>query len=643
MMIGHSGTRTFHLASAKAGAPWGMSLLTVLLLGSFSITPAFAQAQDDFTSTPPLPIQALNADPSIELGLAPGVFSWRFDAAGWPNGLSSLGQDPNHVTLNWDGKTMDDLITGRPRYDMVPLAMLASQTWDEFGQVLMKSEKLDSLYPQTRVRYESAGDGLQAVHALHVQNRYRATSDSTGYRLQTVFGYAGAGAKGEYDGSALRRGRQITARIALEGNDWGLWIQDVASRRAVGAHAGVLPFPGASYESIYQRLGATVSDPTARRRTVRNDLELGGRMSHRGWLTSLRAIRSSQTLDFKGSSLENRAWTTRWQVRADAGRSFRPGRIILTSHIERDGGYGGSAWKSRPETRTRAQLGVTLSSHAGYQVAVGAEEGTVASWWYAQASADRNVGPVRVDGSLSRRARHISMLEWSGFSEEVASLSSLSKLPLQEQRLARLELQVPVGPLTWGVEASYLQEHDAIVHQLASDVTLLSSSVLAGTRSLSVVTISLLWREDHARGVYANLHGSMHSSKAPASTAVGRLWQTSMPDQWATARLGMRALLFEGDLDLDLYVRGRVWQTMNGLRLHTPTGLLVLPSDESSLVPESAAVDIGATGMVRGATFFFSYENMFSGTTLLVGNLLVPDYPLPRQRIRFGVYWPIAN
>ncbi|MGB1375930.1 MAG: hypothetical protein ACPG8N_09435 [Rhodothermales bacterium] len=116
-----------------------------------------------------------------------------------------------------------------------------------------------------------------------------------------------------------------------------------------------------------------------------------------------------------------------------------------------------------------------------------------------------------------------------------------------------------------------------------------------------------------------------------------------MPKRWASARLGWKALLFQGDLDLDLFVRGRAWESMHGLRLHTPTGLLVLPKDASTPASESAVVDIGAEGDVRGATFFFAYENMFSGTTLLIGNLLVPDYPLPRQRIRFGVYWPIAN
>jgi hypothetical protein len=46
---------------------------------------------------------------------------------------------------------------------------------------------------------------------------------------------------------------------------------------------------------------------------------------------------------------------------------------------------------------------------------------------------------------------------------------------------------------------------------------------------------------------------------------------------------------------------------------------------------------------IRTATIFLSYENIFSGTNALVGNLLIPDYPLPAKRFRFGVFWPISD
>jgi len=162
-------------------------------------------------------------------------------------------------------------------------------------------------------------------------------------------------------------------------------------------------------------------------------------------------------------------------------------------------------------------------------------------------------------------------------------------------------------------------------------------------RTRSLLSLTLGWQADGRRGPYARIEGVISTSSGPNGGADALLWEQSLPRRWASGRIGWKALLFQKDLDLDVYVRGRVWESMNGLRLHTPTGLLVLPEDPSSPVDGNWLVDVGAEGDVRGATLFFAYENIFSGTQAQIGNLLVPDYPLPRQRIRFGVYWPIAN
>lgn len=647
MMTSLPRTRAFHVVSAMAGAVLAVVLLgasTALAQSSPDPAPADSVAAASHSpATPQLPIQALNADPSITLGHAPGVFSWTFDAAGWPNGLSAFGQDPNTVRLLWNGRSMDDLIVGRPRFDVVPIAILKSQSWDGQGGIVMTSDSLNMTAPVTRVRYESAGDGLQAVHALHVQNRYRATSDSTGYRLQTVFGYAGAAAQGEYDGSALRRGRQITARIGVAGADWSVWVQDVASRRAVGAHAGVVPFTGATYESIYQRLGATVSDPTARRRTIRNDLELGGALTRARWHGELRALRTSQTLDFRGNALETKGWATRWTTQARAGTNFDWGAVSVLGEVLRDGSFGGSAWTETPNARNQTNLQIDATVPGRGAATAGVTDSDLHQWWHASLNGELQQGVFSVHGWLKRSARRLTLLEAAGFSTLIGGLESSSTVPLQERQLARMEVGVDLGVIAFVLDVAHLRENDAIIHQLDLTHPGLESRVMSGTRSRSTGTVSVHWRDDGRKGLYSRVSATLQSATGPDGGSDALLWERSMPEQWASGRLGVKALLFQRDLDLDLYVRGRVWSEMNGLRLHTPTGLLVLPVDESEPIASSWLVDIGAEGGVRGATFFFAYENMFSGTTALLGNLIVPDYPLPRQRIRFGVYWPIAN
>src|SRR5690606_37192624 len=112
---------------------------------------------------------------------------------------------------------------------------------------------------------------------------------------------------------------------------------------------------------------------------------------------------------------------------------------------------------------------------------------------------------------------------------------------------------------------------------------------------------------------------------------------------WLRAHVGARYLLFTGDLDLDVSLQGRYWTRFQGRTLHAPTGLLVLPEASARPVDTSGTLDLVVQGGVRTATLFLAFENMLSGTELLVGNLIVPTYPLPARRLRFGIYWPILN
>ena len=586
----------------------------------------------------PIPLQDLDPDPSISLSQDPGVFGWTFGAAGWPNGLSSVGQSPNHVQLYWDDVPVEDLLTARPGFDLVPVALLDSRSWGAYGSAALRTDSLNSGAPLTRVRYESAGDGRQGVRALHVQNRVIPTSDSTAARLQTVFGYAGAGGRGEYDGSRLRRAREITLQIRWQAPTWSAWVTEVASRRRVGAQSGVIPFTGATYESIYQRLRARVGDENARRRTIRNDLRLGGDRHWAAGTSSIVLSRSSQTLDFEGESLEVRGWTTRWRMDARHEMMFGPGAVTFHGFSLRDAGFGGSAWTDAPDARSFAGVTGTLTT-GRWQISGGLRRDDSDTWLVVHAKGDVQFGPLHTWGAAALDARRSSLMEMTGFGGAASAAAST----LTPTRMLRAGVAVPGGPFRFSLEGTIWQEQDALEHRLTDTHPALESSEMAGTRSRTQVTATLDWRNDGRRGLYGRVSGTVQSASSDATDAWAVAWQNAMPGEWASARLGWRALLFQKDLDLDLYARARYWGAMHGLRLHTPTGLLVLPEAGAAAASEGWLVDIVAEGGVRGATLFVSYENMFSGTTAQIGNLIIPDYPLPRQRLRFGVYWPIQN
>jgi hypothetical protein len=163
-----------------------------------------------------------------------------------------------------------------------------------------------------------------------------------------------------------------------------------------------------------------------------------------------------------------------------------------------------------------------------------------------------------------------------------------------------------------------------------------------GTARWEGAALELGLRRDARRGFYLTLSPTLYRYAGPASTD-GRRLAASLPEVYIRGRAGMRYLLFKGDLDMDLYVQGRAWSPFRSRTLHPPTGLLVLPLADSREVEASAAVDVVLEAGVRTATLFLAFDNFLSGTNVIVGNLLIPDYPLPQQRVRFGVYWPIFD
>ena len=155
------------------------------------------------------------------------------------------------------------------------------------------------------------------------------------------------------------------------------------------------------------------------------------------------------------------------------------------------------------------------------------------------------------------------------------------------------------------------------------------------------ISFVLGYRMRARRGVYAWVNPVWQQADAKDSAA--RAWERALPRVSLSGRAGLRTLLFLGDLDLDAFVRVRTWEAFGGRGLHTSTGLLLPRTGADRDVPASTVLDFVAEGGVRGATLFLAYENVLSGTNIIRGNLIVPDYPLPEQQVRFGVLWPIRN
>ncbi len=596
------------------------------------------------------PLQQPSLSTSHEFAWKPGVFGHTFGYAGWTDGIAPMGTDPNRVPVRVGNLRFNDGFTGIPRLDIVPVTWLETLSLSPNLSIEGSFDSLASGTPFTLVRYESSGSGGQAVRTLHVQNR-TVKLGSTTAKLQTAFGYAGASGTGEYDGSALRRGREVSARIALNLKNWSVQLFDVASRKRVGAHGGVLPINGASPSSIYQRLGATVQDENARRRSLRNDFTLSGATTVRGYDATIAGIWTKQTLDFGDDSIREKGVLSSIGTEATFSRLFEQVAFLQRFQVElqlashRESVVSGTIYGDElPSARSWGSAELRVNGTAGsamYAVSAGPGFGDGRSWGVFDASAALEKGAFRAQVAAHRAGRRLTWHERDGFGSVVTSSLQEPNKPIEQFVSTTISWLPNLFSFFW--TGLIERNTDLLVSQLGPDQKVATVLSLPGTASATVMSMEIGFRDRTSKGIWAKLNPVLRSTSTDQPSDLATAWKESMPSSWASVSLGWKSILFDGDLDLNVYLRARAWSEMGGLRLHTPTGILALPNDPTERVDANWLVDFVAEAGIRDAIIFFSRENFLSGTTLLYGNTIIPDYPLAEQRTRFGVYWPISN
>lgn len=614
--------------------------------------------------------------PHVSVGLMlaeqPGSFLYDFGFAGWPHGWSPRGLAPHRVQLWLDGRSFNDPLTGRARFELLPPSFLDRPRVGVDpggGAVGVHTSWCDyaSERPVTTLRYRRNSTGLHAVEAAHSQKRRVDLFGNRGV-LQVTFGYGGRKAEGVYAGSDLRRERRVWGRLRYQTADWVVELSDQSSRYRIGAHGGVQP-PRSSFESIYilPLAAQSVENPNAQRQTFRNDLTARIRaplLPEWSSPTEISVTWTSNTFDFRtGGQRQDTTWTAKLNGgQARVRQSMEMGPHTLT--VGARGALWGVAQSNVPQIdgiRKAAHVFLRDSLRVGATDLVldGGGHFTSGQWFpSAVLRATRRADPFRVSASVRATGQRGSWVEDEGFANLVR--------PLRTDRTGitdrLLEVTATVGTELGPVDAQI----QGFAHQLRNAVDLyaevpgdnaslstITDTVLARQTETPVrrvgATLSFGFRRDARRGVYATGHGTLLKTlDAQGSPLRNRLAQTH-PLTYGRARIGARFLLFT-DLITDLYVQARGWSAMNSRWFHPPTGRLVVPPREDPIpeapgqaVGPSGTIDLHAEAQFRGATLFFSYENVQAGTQLQPGTFVVPVYPLPAQQFRFGVFWPIFN
>ncbi len=597
-----------------------------------------------------LPLRRSALDLAELVGDVPGAFLYRFGTPGWPDGWSYQGLPPAQAAMTFNGIPFSHVFTGRPGFDIAPMAFIRPPGFrigshHRPASVTTHLRQFAATAPYTDLKYWNGADGLHSIDAVHVQNRTRALFGSPGL-LNVMGAYSGRAADGAYPGSRLRRGRQVQLRLQYGQARWSVEALNVHTRRTIGAHGGVIP-EGQFLESIYSTVGAIVENPEATRRLIRNDLLASARFEIVGVPLSATGYWTAETFRYRDEADTVGANSDRLGFRVVQTLSPRSGSQRLlefdvwTEHISPSLNFQAAGLR-RSELHAAVQDSLSL---LGWGVE-------------ARASMHRYDGALHPGGRLRLERKAGPVHFFAG-----ASLSGMPASPVELMGFRALGARAPdrsgrltdwYAGLTWG--AGPFDVNFRVFWSRASnprDIYMTtdymdnpdSAAVLVAASAMNRAgaTLDIGWRRDAERGFYALLQPTyselLNGSDSPLHARTAR----SLPTLFGRGRIGGRVLLFLGDLDLDAFVDMYAWSATASRALHPETGHLAIPLLNALEFGPSSMINVGAEAGVRDATFFLIYENVLAGTQLMVGNLIVPIYPLPAQRFRFGVHWPIFN
>jgi hypothetical protein len=585
------------------------------------------------------------------LGERAGAFHYDLGVPGWADGVAFGGLAPRRTALSLDGVPATDLFSGRPAFELLPLDVLAPlRLGPRYGSPVGVATSLRAYaaaVPVTELRYRTGGDGLQFISATHAQTRRPGWVRRLGgdrARLQALFHVSGREADREFAGFD-GNGWQALGRVGIALPAFSLEVTERHGRDRVGAPGGVTP-TGGDFDTAFDPDRATVLDPRAERETIRNDLAATLRLPLFADPLTATAFWTAETFRYidptsPTDTLETRG--DRTGLRIVQPLRLGPHRLRLQAEGWLDEVDAGAAFT---DESAQSVLHFTVQDSlavAGFDLDLGAglHTGADASFPSLGLRVERAGGAARAFASVRYGGATYGRIERVGFGEVVRVDG-----PVGDERttVAAAGFDAVLGAFDFGVEAEAVQRSDPRLLLAEGDTAAVFVTAEGAFRRITG-TLRLGWRDRAARGVYLRLRASAQTAPTETDSDLHRREADAVPPLWGSARLGVRALaLFDGALDLDLALRGHAWTAFRGRRFHAPTALFALAEPDARPVDASGTLDVLAEAALGGgrATVFVAYENALASRAY-AGAYVVPVYPLPGPRLRFGVFWLLPN
>ncbi|HEX8298077.1 MAG TPA: hypothetical protein VF594_02870 [Rubricoccaceae bacterium] len=645
-------------ASRRRLSPVALVLVAAALAGT-----AHAQGVPDSTARPPLlvpgaasgrvvsPVPAVTSALSAEsfLDMLPGAFSYALGAPGRSGGASVDGLDPARPALLLDGRPFDDLITGAPRLDLLPLAALGPLRLSDsrLGRPVAVEAETRTFRlgrPITELRYLAGQSGVQNVSATHAQTRLPPAflrGGSRDARLTLAGHVLSRAGRGTLAGATLRHTDVLARALLTRPRASGSFVLDagvLATDRTDGARRGVVP---GTATDIFQ-LSARVVDPTATRRTIRAEVWTTAQLSLlTAQPTTVTLSGVLQRLVYRSDEQLGPDDTLRVHARRASVRIAQPlgGSRIARLGLSADAFPATTAGPlGSPGLRLRADAAVGDSVVLGPFRAV-VEGGALFEGGHIVPAVAVRVARGRFGASVRLGGAAPSVVEANGLTGAIRPGSGAAERAL-------------LGDLSGGIGGpGFLLDLRAFgnirwnARLLVSRDTAFAVETAAAPLMAAGATARLAFRSTAARGLYATLAATAHVPIRADASPLARRDADALPRLHGAFRLGTRAAgIGDGVLDLDLALVGRAWTAFRGRIVEPRTGLLALPdpgADFGTLLPARGVLGAEATATFsRRATVFLQIDHALGE---FVGAAVVQGEPLPIRVVRFGVFWALLD
>jgi outer membrane cobalamin receptor len=579
--------------------------------------------------------------PGDLLWKAAGIFVRELGEIGQQGQLNAFGVDGRGISLQLDGRPLNDPVTGTYNLYDIPLEyveqieVLTAPRSSLYGPnapavaLNFVTHQYDNVRPMTKIRYLQGPFDHILSDGIFTQNVARA--------LNVMFGFQRQASNGRFPNSAYDSWN-VRSRVRYNYSDrLNLWVSDFYNKSTTGFNGGI---NRQQSPSIYDEVTAVVKSRGSSQTISRRDLTLGAvarllpdssETAHlTGYYTTIdRDYRESDD-PLNAPALTDTRSSSFWGLKLGQILAVPFGQVRLGSEFERRMVNKSRTLGSRSENYWAVTGGANL------------QLGDLIS-----TDLDARLERVRTENSLSLGVEFSRRLEtWMGFS---LGYSRTYRLPtLQElywtdstvvrsgnigrERHALLELGVWVRAgktLDWSVSFFERSVSDAILFRSFS-----RSGAFPGVQIISAPKVSLTGVASSltARAWNFELLSSLTYSDEKEQDTV----RLAVPKLVLMNEFSYRNSFVGGHLDAKLAVRWRFTTGQDGL--YFVPSMLAYASQNDVRVGMFSSVDLYGVAKIGDAYLTLIWENPID-----VGYFETPIYPMPGRNIKLGVNWVFTD